>query len=70
MKNTRPMSKGPFAPKRAVTLEEARADGTSSLVLQRLSRKYSCHIGDDLRRVAAQLAASNDNNGVERRVAA
>lgn len=47
--------------KRAVTLEEARADGMSPIALRNIAAKYRCHIGDDLRRVAQQLAAENDN---------
>lgn len=56
-----------FTPKRAVTLDEARADGTSALALRRLSMKHAGKVGDDLLRVAEQLAA-NDNR-VGRRAA-
>lgn len=56
-----------FAPKRAVTFDEALADGTSALALRRLSMKHAGKVGDDLLRVAEQLAA-NDNR-VGRRAA-
>lgn len=67
MKNTRPISK--VASTRAVTLEEARADGLSQGALLDVASKHRGPIGDDLRRVAAFLAASNDNRAGRRAAA-